>query len=218
VPDEQSTDTDKARADSTSTEAENAGANPGADDSKTDEPKPEGEKTTFTKDDVRRESDRAVSNAHKDWKAKADAAVEEAKAEAAAEHLKKEGKFEELYEIERKRSETLEARAKDQEFREQSAEALREAGVEQFGAVLLAPRETPADVANLGVGLKKLFEEAVQSEVLKRLDTGTAAPKKAGATPAPKLADLKTVKAKVAFVEERGEEAYKKVVAASSAP
>lgn len=206
-------DTEKGREEEDSKKgADDTGQDSGADEDK-NKAKDKEEGKLLTEKEAQAIADRAVSKAAEKWAAKQTEAVEAARKEAEESALQEKGEFEELYTREKERAEKLAAQVKDREFKEKAEEVLREAGVENFRAVLLAPRATLEDIAEAGGKLKELFDTAVEAEVLRRLDTGNPRPKgKGGVSAVTKLSDLKSDAEKAAYVEEHGAEAYKKLV------
>ncbi len=166
---------------------------------------------------VQSETDKRVSQAIQTVKEKADkekaVAVEAERKKLADQKLRDEGQYQELSvklqgELDEKKAQE-DARA----FTEESKAALAEIDCSAFADILVSPKNTVADVRRAGEDLKKRFEDAVEIEVDRRLETGPSRTPKGKHSPSiVKFSDLKTVQEKTAFIEEHGLDAFQELL------
>lgn len=131
---------------------------------------------TYTEAELTAEADRRATAAAKTARENAEAAYEkrlnDEKAALEAARLAEQGEFKTLHEKSAAELAALKQQLQSKEQRESISAGLRDKGLTQFEAVLLADRTKPDEYIAAAESLSTLFKTAVDAEVAKRLDTG----------------------------------------------
>lgn len=131
---------------------------------------------TYTESELQAEADRRATAAAKTARENAEAAYEkrlnDEKSALEAARLAEQGEFKTLHEKSAAELAALKQQLQSKEQREAIATGLRDKGLTQFEAVLLADRSKPDEYIAAAESLSALFKTAVDAEVAKRLDTG----------------------------------------------
>jgi len=163
--------------------------------------------------DVDKYVQKKLSAADRKWKADQEEKEAAANAKREREKLEDEGKYKELLEAEKAEKERLAKKLEHQEFEKESTKALKEEGLLEFGEFLLEPPDKLEDVVERAKSIRKMIDERVKVEVLKRLETGEETVKgdTSKQSQVSKLSELNTVDKKLAYIKEFGQEAYEKL-------
>lgn len=131
---------------------------------------------TYTEQELQAEADRRATAAAKTARENAEAAYEkrlnDERAALEAARLAEQGEFKTLHEKAAAELAALKQQLQSKEQRETISAGLRDKGLTQFEAVLLADRSKPDEYIAAAESLSALFKTAVDAEVAKRLDTG----------------------------------------------
>lgn len=131
---------------------------------------------TYTEAELQAEADRRATAAAETARKNAESAYEkrlnDEKAALEAARLAEQGEFKTLHEKSAAELAALKQQLQIKEQREAISAGLRDKGLTEFEAVLLADRTKPDDYIAAAESLSALFKAAVDSEVAKRLDTG----------------------------------------------
>lgn len=134
---------------------------------------------TYTAEELKAEADRraskAAETARKNAIAEYEKKLEDEKRKAEAKRLEEQGEYKTIAEQTQAELDALKSQLAERERRETIANGLRDAGLSEFGAVLLADRDNPEKFIEAAKGLQDLLKLRVDEEVKRRLDTGTKA-------------------------------------------
>ena len=167
---------------STATEADTAQGQEQGQDNSTE---PQQNDITITEAELDKRIGNAVFKARENLEAEYQAKLEAEKADAEKARLAEQGKFKELHEQTQAELDALKAETERNAFTDAARGKLKEIGLSDFDDVLLNTPDTVDGVASRATAIKAKLDELVQTEVQKRLDTGSHITE-TGTTPAPK--------------------------------
>ena len=181
-----------------------------------EEPKGKTGEKTFSEKEFQAEVDRRVTSALRKREAELEdereQAVEAERQRFEEEKLKEQGDWQKLHEQTQAELDALKAEKARAEFERKTREALKEAELPELSDVVLKKLDTVKGVVAAAKEIKDIISKRVESDIVARLNTGTAPAGTPATSAKTRLADFHSEEEKSEFIDHYGLDAWQAIV------